>query len=133
EGRVELVDVSGGMLQRPRNVRAVRLARRRRAGSLPGSAPAALLCAFAITGHGSAPALASLPMSGVLATEAAGLAQGDAVGVVALALVGLVVAMLALLAREGDSDPYVSAGHVGNPCVVCGRRARAKKNPAQAR
>jgi hypothetical protein len=54
-------------------------------------------------------------MAGVLATEAAVLAQGDAVGVVALALVGLIVAMLALLAREGDSDPYVSAGHVGIP------------------
>jgi hypothetical protein len=58
------------------------------------------------------------------------LAQGDPIGVVALALVGLVVAMLALLAREGDSDSNVSAGHVRNPCVVCGQQPKAKKNPA---
>jgi hypothetical protein len=30
----------------------------------------------------------------------------------------LVVAMLALLACEGDRDSNVSAGHVRNPCVV---------------
>jgi hypothetical protein len=51
-------------------------------------------------------------MAGVLATPAAVLAQPDAIGVVALALIGLVVAVLALLAGEGDSDPNVSAGHV---------------------
>src|SRR3954451_1227345 len=39
------------------------------------------------------------------------LAQRDAIGVVALALVRLVVAPLALLAGEGDSDAHVSAGH----------------------
>jgi hypothetical protein len=43
----------------------------------------------------------------------------------------LVVAMLALLACEGDSDPNVSAGHVGIP--ACRGRAWTKKNPAQAR
>jgi hypothetical protein len=51
-------------------------------------------------------------MAGVLATPAAVLAQPDAIGVVALALIRLVVAVLALLAGEGDSDPNVSAGHV---------------------
>ena len=40
--------------------------------------------------------------------------QRDAIRVVALALIRLVVAALALLAREGDSDPYVSAGHLAS-------------------
>jgi hypothetical protein len=57
-------------------------------------------------------------VAGVLATPTAVLAQGDPVRVVALALVCLVVAMLALLAGEGDSDSDVSAGHGVNPCVV---------------
>jgi hypothetical protein len=39
------------------------------------------------------------------------LPQRDAIGVVALTLVGLIVAPLALLAGEGDSDANVSAGH----------------------
>src|SRR3954454_5233081 len=43
------------------------------------------------------------------------LAQGDAVRVVALGLLGLVVPALALLAREGDGYPDVSAGH-GTAC-----------------
>jgi hypothetical protein len=51
-------------------------------------------------------------MAGVLATPTAVLAQADAIGVVALALIRLVVTVLALLAGEGDSDPNVSAGHV---------------------
>jgi hypothetical protein len=51
-------------------------------------------------------------MAGVLATPTAVLAQPDAIGVVALALVRLVITVLALLACEGDSDPNVSAGHV---------------------
>jgi hypothetical protein len=50
-------------------------------------------------------------MAGVLATPAAILAQTHPVGVVALALIRLVVAMLALLAGEGDSNANVSAGH----------------------
>jgi hypothetical protein len=45
-------------------------------------------------------------------TPLAVLAQGDAIGVVPLGLVGLVVPALALLTREGDSDPDVSTGHV---------------------
>jgi hypothetical protein len=56
-------------------------------------------------------------MRGVAATPAAVLAQTDSVGAVALALVGLIVAMLALLAGEGDSYSNVSAGHIENPCV----------------
>jgi hypothetical protein len=54
-------------------------------------------------------------MAGVLAAVAAVLAQRDPVWVVALALIRLVVAMLALLAREGDSDSDVSASHVRIP------------------
>jgi hypothetical protein len=50
-------------------------------------------------------------MAGVLATPATVLAQLDPIRVVALALIRLVVAMLALLAREGDSNSDVSAGH----------------------
>jgi hypothetical protein len=70
-------------------------------------------------------------MAGVLTTPAAVLAQRDAIGVVALALVCLVVAMFALLASEGDRDTNVSTGHVGIPCVVVvSERPRAKKNPA---
>jgi hypothetical protein len=40
------------------------------------------------------------------------LAQRDAIGVVPLGLVGLIVPALAVLAREGHSDPDVSTGHV---------------------
>jgi hypothetical protein len=54
-------------------------------------------------------------MAGVMATPAAVLAQGHPIGAVALALVGLIVAMLALLASEGDSYPNVSASHVEIP------------------
>src|SRR5689334_11786513 len=62
------------------------------------------------------------------------LLQCDAVRVVALGLVGLVVPALALLAREGDGDPDVSAGHSGTPKGLrCGsspvRRALGKGKP----
>jgi hypothetical protein len=56
-------------------------------------------------------------MAGVPTTPATVLAQSDPVGVVALGLVCLVVAMLALLAGEGDSNSNVSASH-SYPCVV---------------
>src|ERR1700737_1527145 len=69
--------------------------------------------------------LASFPVACVPPTPAAVLRQRDAIRVVALALVRLVVASLALLAREGDSDPYVSAGHepsrVGNSLLTPGK------------
>ena len=55
--------------------------------------------------------LARLPVAGVPPAPAAVLSQRDAIRVVALALIRLVIAALALLACEGDSDPYVSAGH----------------------
>jgi hypothetical protein len=51
-------------------------------------------------------------MSGVPTAPAAVLPQLDALGVVALALIALVIPALALLTREGDSDPDVSAGHL---------------------
>jgi hypothetical protein len=72
---------------------------------------AALPSALAVTGHSSAPALASLPVAGVPTAPATVLAQAHPVGIVALALVGLVVAMLALLAGEGDSNSNISASH----------------------
>src|SRR5215208_2126625 len=81
-------------------------------------------------------ALARLAVRGVLPAPLAVLAQPDAIRVVALGLVGLVVPALALLAREGDGDPDVSAGHAcGAPSEerVEGNRRRAKENPAPAR
>src|ERR1700685_1398863 len=148
ERGVELVDVDRRMVERLRHIGADGTATVRRvsglglASGLPSrrgrGAPtpatgAALLCAFTITGHNSAPALASLPMAGVLTAPATVLAQPDPIRVVALALIRLVVARLALLACEGDRDSNVSAGHVRNPCVVVDKRPWAKKNPAQAR
>jgi hypothetical protein len=67
-------------------------------------------------------------MTGVPATPPTVFAQGDPVGVIALALVRLVVAALALLAGEGHSDPDVSASHWGDPCVVV-YTSWAKKTP----
>src|SRR3954453_23436195 len=60
------------------------------------------------------------------------LAQGDAVRVVALGLLGLVVPALALLAGEGDGDPDISAGH-GSSSEVGLQWHRAEKNPAPVR
>src|SRR4051794_1586857 len=53
-------------------------------------------------------------MPGMPAAPLAVLAHGDSVRVVALGLVGLVIAALALLAGEGDSDPNISTGHDGD-------------------
>jgi hypothetical protein len=72
-------------------------------------------------------------MAGVLATPAAVLAQADPIGVVALALIRLIVAVLALLASERDSDPDVSASHVQSQRKRFAIRVRTKKNPAQTR
>src|SRR3954447_19244232 len=62
------------------------------------------------------------------------LAQRDAIGVVALALVRLVVAPLALLAGDGDSDAHVSAGHTSlrGEMWVDRRRSRQKNDPHRA-
>jgi hypothetical protein len=46
------------------------------------------------------------------------LAQGDAVRVVSLGLVGLVVPALALVTGECHSDPDVSAGHEADSGVA---------------
>jgi hypothetical protein len=56
---------------------------------------------------------------------AAVLAQLDALGIVALALIGLVIPAPAFLAREGYGDPDVSAGHV--PALV-GTLVRIRAN-----
>src|ERR687889_22051 len=85
--------------------------RRGRAGILSRAARLALLGSLAITGHDGSPRLAGLPVARVRPAPLAVLAQRDAIGVVALALVLLVVAPLALLAGEGDCDADVSAGH----------------------
>jgi hypothetical protein len=50
-------------------------------------------------------------MRSVPTTPLAVLAQLDAIGVVALGLIGLVVPALAVLAREGDGNPDISTGH----------------------
>src|SRR5918911_667456 len=70
-------------------------------------------------------------MRGVPTAPLAVLAQRDAIGVVALGLVGLVVPALALLAREGDGDPDVSAGHGTD--VLRESVGLAKEDPAPAR
>src|ERR1039457_6533081 len=80
--------------------------------------------------------LAGFPVACVPPAPAAVFRQRDAIRVVALALVRLIVAALALLAREGASDPYVSAGHepskVGNSLLTPGKEkprhgARSRK------
>ena len=131
EGRVELVDVPGGMVESAGHVAAE--GPRVRSGAPPGGYVPDV--ASRACDHGPqqrSGVLASLPMAGVATAPAAVLAQGDPVGVVALALVGLVVAMLAILAGEGDSDSDVSAGHVVSPAwslyVACaGRRKTPPK------
>ena len=55
--------------------------------------------------------LARLAVPGMTPAPLAVLAQGDAIRIVALGLLGLVVPALAILAREGHCDPDVSAGH----------------------
>src|SRR3954453_22683360 len=79
--------------------------------------------------------LAGLAMARMPPAPLAVLAQGDAVRVVALGLLGLVVPALALLAGEGSGDPDVSAGHDGvlRESVVRGGAGAAKENPAPAR
>jgi len=69
----------------------------------------ALSPAWTIGGHRVY--LARLAVPGMAPAPLAVLAQGDAIRVIALGLLGLVVPALAVLAREGYSDPDVSAGH----------------------
>src|SRR4051794_8034434 len=111
--RLELVDVARRVLERPRNVVAVGLGR-------PGARVGGATTPLPITArHGALP---RLPMRRVLAAPPAVLGQRDAIGVVALGLVGLVVAALAVLACEGDSDPHVSASH--GACLWVGTKER---------
>jgi hypothetical protein len=144
ERGVELVDVSG-VRERSWKIRPNRPGLGWSRGALtcgPGHRIrrtwSALPCALAVTGHGSAPALASLPVAGVPTAPATVLAQAHPIGIVALGLVCLVVAVLALLAGEGDSDPNVSASH-SYPCVVVDNcagpmpGARAGKSSAAGR
>src|SRR3954469_13997400 len=88
----------------------------------------AILRSLAIACHDRG--LPGLPMARVAAAPLAVFAQRDALGIVALGLVGLVVAPLALLAGEGDSDAHVSAGHGQLAPSV---RPRAKRRPARGR
>src|SRR5436190_8461112 len=78
------------------------------------------------------PPSAGLLVRRVPAAPAAVLAQLDPVGIVALRLLALVIAPLALLARECDGDSDVSAGHryleVDNK-----RPASARLEPSLAR
>ena len=56
-------------------------------------------------------------MAGVATAPAAVFTQRHAIRRVALALVGLVVAPLAVLAFEGDRDAYISTGHTWTPVL----------------
>jgi hypothetical protein len=123
EGRVELVDIAG-MRKRSGKVGAYGPVLSWSGRTLAYGPRAALPCALAVTSHDSAPALAGLPVAGVPTAPATVLAQAHPIGVVALALIRLVVAMLALLTGEGDSDPNVSASH-SCPCVVVDSGARS--------
>jgi hypothetical protein len=71
-------------------------------------------------------ALASLPVAGVPTAPATVLAQGHPIGIVALALIRLIVPVLALLACEGDCNPYVSASHSESSL-----RGRRQQRPAK--
>ena len=136
ERGLELVDLAGGVLELARaRSSAVRLRSARGPGVL-GPPGLALLGSLSVTGHERSSALAGLPVARVPPAPLAVLAQGDAIGVVALGLVGLVVAPLALLAGEGDSDAHVSAGHAGSSVVeeVFGRPTGPgqRKDPPRA-
>src|SRR3954471_10629386 len=88
----------------------------------------AVACALSVAGHGLG--LPGLPVAGVTAAPLAVLAQRDPLGIVALGLVGLVVAALALLAGEGDTDAHVSTGHKDSGSVSSNE---AEKRPAGGR
>ena len=127
-GQARLVDVSGGVLERFGRRRA--LAERR----VDGVVARAPLCttplgALTIPGHRLLP-LARLAVAGMRPAPLAVLTQPYAIGVVALGLVGLVVPALALLAREGDGDPDVSAGHA---CGAPSKEGRMNRAPGKGK
>ena len=106
--------------------------------TLGGLAGTTLTCAFAVTSHGTLPASsARLAVRRVAATPAAVLAQLQSLRVVPLALIGLVIAALALFARESGSDPNVSTSHGGSFFSKWSgsgvRTAGAKTNAARRR
>ena len=72
----------------------------------------ALLGPLTIARHSDLGGSARLAMRGVAPAPAAVLAQLKSLGIVALALIRLVVPALALLAREGYGDPDISTGHL---------------------
>src|SRR3954454_21147101 len=112
ERGLELVDLPREVVELTGRVGPAGLARRGRARL--GAPGLALLGSLSITRHGAAP-LAGLPVARVATAPAAVLAQRDAIGVVALGLVGLIVAPLAVLTGESHSDAHVSAGHLAAP------------------
>src|SRR6185312_6901678 len=61
---------------------------------------------------------ARLAVSGVAPAPAAVLAQLEALRVIPFALVGLVVAALALFTSKSRSDPHISTGHNALPVGV---------------
>ena len=105
-GESEQTNADKTELMRPH--RAIEHMSRRIAGQQEQMAT--LLRALSIAGHARS-CLAGHAVRRVPTAPLAVLAQRDAIRVVALGLLCLVVPALALLAREGHSDPDVSAGH----------------------
>src|SRR5829696_1760662 len=108
----------------------------RRAAS-PGARPGAASPSGGLVPRGltcARPALARFLVRRVLAAPAAVLAELDPVRIVALGLLGLVVAPLALLAGEGHGDSDVSAGHrlprLARPERSARRRSSASRTSA---
>ena len=134
ERRVDLLDLARGVLERLRHVLVHGLTRR---GAEAVLGPRARLRCLA---RCRSRATTRLPLAGLAVARVppaplAVLPQRDAVGVVALGLVGLVVPPLAVLAGEGDCDPDVSAGHGAAPGEVVRRSADGsgqRKDPPRA-
>jgi hypothetical protein len=89
---------------------------RLRHGTVGGPMRPPFATTFAVAGHERVRLCsARLAMSRVAPAPAAVLAQLQSFRIIPLALVGLIVPALALLAREGGSDPNVSTGHLALP------------------
>jgi hypothetical protein len=70
-------------------------------------------------------------MRRVVPAPAAVLPELNPVWIVPLALIGLVIPALALLARERDRDPDVSTGHVLSRFEWCQDKLDARLAPAE--
>ncbi len=116
-------------LGRPENVEdsAASEAEFERAGATPGRVPGGRCGRWARRSFARlrlratrtrSPASARLAVRGVAPAPATVFAQLQSLGIVALALIRLVVPALAVLAGEGGSDPDVSTGHVFCPRTV---------------